>query len=91
MGTSSLQPAFTGLLSFIYDVSYDAAVQEAFHKDENGVMSKYDLDPEAEALIRQIGAAQTSGQSERAAEDAKTLVSEHLTAELIEKLLPVIW
>lgn len=75
----------------MYDVSYDSEVQSGFHGNENATMSEYELGPEIQSLINKIGAAQTSGQSQLAAELTKTLIDQHLTAEVVQKLLPVIW
>jgi len=88
MPTTPRQP---GLLSFIYDVSYDSAVQEAFHANENATMAGYGLSDEVQALINKIGAEQTAGQNDAAAANAKKLLTEYLSAELVQKLLPVIW
>jgi len=76
------------LLSFLYAVTYDREVNEAFHSDSAAMMDKFGLSEPVQAAVNAMGSAKDGNQSEKttAVEGVMKRLGQEILADEYKKI-----
>lgn len=82
-----------GLLSFLYQVTYNEYVRDAFHANPSGVMWNFGLSPAVQDLFQQSGkrADQDTPQIQQQRRELVAQLVQHLAADILKKHHKIIW